>query len=209
MYREDASALEDWSSIVSRTPANPPAVVANTSVRESLEREWVVRALPTDTYYSVNTTTVQPGTDGRPEPREETVHFHLLPNAWGTSRPKLMPTYMTTEATQLTAPLALYIQFFDVREVAGAGAEETRVVFAESDPEWVTLNEVAPFSDIRKSLFLGGMRPKVEPRHQDACCGQIQGSMLAPYPSWISYVLRSGCTTHWSMNMVGDRCKVQ
>jgi len=146
-------AVQDWSSVVTRMPPPRPTVVADSTVSEALEREWIVKTMPTDAYYSVNRTTTQPGEDGRPETREEPVHFHFLATAYGSSRPHLMPTFLSADDTQLAEPLALRVQFFDINETTLEVPEGTRVTFAEADPEWLTLSDIAPFADMQHRLF--------------------------------------------------------
>ena len=54
VYREDAKASEDWSSVLERMPDVRPVTTEKASEAEKLQRDWLVSTLDTNAFYSVD-----------------------------------------------------------------------------------------------------------------------------------------------------------
>ena len=78
----------------------------------------------------------------------------LLEVHHGTSRPHVMPAVESRTEIEVVAPVSLQVQFLDVSTTAADVPAGSRVVFVESDVEWVTPERLGVLQDFSHRLLV-------------------------------------------------------
>ena len=146
VYREDAMALEDWNSALSRQPT--PRRLPDVTNSYALQVEYIQCVLKPLGWYSVVVKRDDADTDGNIVQVRSTEFFQVLKMYSGRSRPHLMPT---AEADpEFASSLSLNIQRYTQYKADDVSAV---VVYAEEDPQWTAPSDVAPFVAFRDTLM--------------------------------------------------------
>jgi len=153
IYREDAKADEDWSSIVERLPDTRPVQTTTATAKEGLQTEWLVATLSPNAYYSVTHNVEVPTEDGGLERVERDEYFQVLSVHHPRNKPHLVHTIRSADDPVLLSGVALSVILCAPWVAAGVEvAEGSRVVYPESGAEWLAPARIAHFDDWFKTL---------------------------------------------------------
>ena len=94
VYREDADADLDWSTVAVRLPLERPVKAESASTREQLQREYLCTVLVPLQFYEIDRQVSRQRPDGTMEEAREPVYFQYLQNAHGRSRDHCMHTVL-------------------------------------------------------------------------------------------------------------------
>ena len=119
---------------------------------ERLQNEYLAATLRPNEVYTVTEPAVRQGADGAPEPFERVTTFKVIDVVTTRTRPTLMPTVVSADDIVLAAPLAMYVQVFDVWAGDAYPGPDLLHVFAEADPEWVQPARLASWEAMSKSM---------------------------------------------------------
>ena len=156
VYREDARADEDFSSIVNREPGVQVDYDA-VSGKETLRNEYLVKTLVPNTHYSVQTDSTSVTEDGETRTEKVETHFKLIEMAHGNHRPKRSLAADPDSDIAHEAALALQVVFED-RWVPPGPVEMARPrapfqASPSSDPVWVRPSTLGGLDNWYKCLF--------------------------------------------------------
>jgi hypothetical protein len=115
----------------------------------------VLATFDANTTYAVKHPVQRPSPAGVPEDAMRTTHFEVTAIVRARARPTLMPTVLLPDLCMMREPVALQVRFLDVwgHEAIGGQLEPgARLVYPESDPEWVTPSRITPFQFLREQL---------------------------------------------------------
>ena len=163
IYREDAKAREDFSSICSRLPPSCSMVPEKVSGQEALRNEYLVATLQDNSVYSVSQ--AKPKEPGMlVQPPDRVTHFQLLERAYGNRRPDYASMAMPGADVALQAGLALLVVFLKRRRADDADPSDEGLdpqhVCAESGPTWVRPHDICLagswYSKLHKCVALAG-----------------------------------------------------
>lgn len=155
LYREDARACEDWSSIGDRIPQTRPCLQIDRSTREALEREWVLATVSTNRYYSVDHQVERPDADGNVEHVNSTDYFQIVDISHARARPKLVHHHESADDPALKYGIALCVAMCGEWQDATFDPDD-RLVYPEGDYQWAVSNRIADFVCWEQSLHVFG-----------------------------------------------------
>ena len=155
VYRQDARARENWSSILTRVEEARPADPAYVSNQAHLQNEYVAAVLNPNTYYSVDRRVTEQAEDGTEVEAPRSDFFYV--NSVSTSRHKeqVMHTVQTADELIATSPLVIEVEKLDRWQHADRAEPDGDAVrvYAEADPLWVLPTDIAKFSDMEHNLW--------------------------------------------------------
>ena len=102
--------------------------------------------------YAVDTHTNTVREGGAEEVVRETKCFQLVLMTHSRSRPHLMHSCFSADDMSLTKGIALHVRLMDRWQADAALEQGARLVYTESDPEWLLPSRIAPFEDWLRSL---------------------------------------------------------
>ena len=158
MYRMDALAEEDWSSICSPVrapgqgpPPKEPSMPGVSQGSESLRIDYLKGVLKPLSWYSVDLKKAAVDEAGCPTEMLDRQYFQIVQVVTSQTRPHLMPTVKSHDETMLRSRLALNIQSVTVKPDAEDPAGGV-AFFEDSDSEWRSWAELGPWPDVQGSL---------------------------------------------------------
>ena len=186
VYREDNKADEDWSSVVTRLPAEHKAAKEKPEEgydEEALRREWLLATIEPNVAYAVKHPVHQPTPEGGVEEVQRTDYFEVVNVAHARSRPTVMPTVLLPDAVMMREPVALEVRFLDAWQHEGIAplALGSHLVYPEGDFEWLAPSRIAPFQFLQYNLTRFAKRLP-SPEHP-GCLVLSEGHVAGPrYP---------------------------
>ena len=148
IYREDAMADQDWSSIAQKVPVNRPVEPEEASSREQLEREYLCSVFQPLQFYSVERSHEAAGDAGEVERITEPRYFQILGAQHGHTKEKIMHTVQSADDVTRKMGLIFHVLFLDRWLHPDVGDDGVVRVHSDSDAECVRACEIADFNDL-------------------------------------------------------------
>jgi len=155
VYRTDALADQNWSSIVEREADARPIATEESTERSRMNDEYLNTVFHRSWFYAMPQSVHTMDEAGAPEEVETTEYFQVVQKTGSHSRPHLMRTFQSADEVQLTANLALEVQpcsrWHPAPEAAPVPPGST-LLYHDGDTQWMRASTLAPMDTLAKRL---------------------------------------------------------